>query len=260
MDNLINTFPFRSLVNDWNISKPFSHLVLDNFLTPETAANIANEFPAFSDNTWYVYDNAIEIKKAQNNWDRFGPNTYKLFWYLNSQQFISQLEHLTSCKLYPDFGLNGGGLHTHRSGGKLNTHLDYSIHPKLQLERRLNLIIYVTPEWSEDWGGELGLWEHDPNLNKPSKISSRISPIFNRAVLFDTTQNSWHGLPDPIRCPSGTTRNSLAIYYLCEPRAEADKRNRALFAPYNEQENDQDVLDLIKKRSNVMDSLSVYRK
>ena len=257
---LINNLDFGSLTEAWKNAKPFHHIVIDDFLSHETAANIVQDFPAFSDSIWYEYDNAIELKKAMNNWDRFSPNIYKLFWHLNSESFIRGLECLTGCKLYPDFGLNGGGLHSHRSGGKLNTHLDYSIHPKLGLERRLNLIIYITPEWQIDWGGELGLWEHDEIRQKPSKLVSKISPIFNRAVLFDTTQNSWHGLPDPIQCPTNITRNSLAIYYLCDPRLGAVNRNRALFVPHKEQENDPEVLELIKKRSDLIKSTSVYKK
>ena len=258
--NFTNHFDFQSLKDEWATAKPFSHLVLNNFLTSATADQIVKEFPAFNDQNWYEYENAIEIKKTLNNWDRFSPTTYQLFWFLNSDEFISQLEHLTSCKLYPDFGLNGGGLHTHRSGGKLNAHLDYSLHPKLRLERRLNLLIYLTPDWKTEWGGDLGLWNHDEEYKKPKNLISTISPQFNRAVLFDTTQNSWHGLPDPIQCPPEVTRNSLAVYYLCEPRSEAEDRSRALFVPHKEQENDPDVLELIRKRSNVQTSESVYKK
>jgi len=259
MNKLINSFNFISLKDEWKNAKPFNHIVLDDFLAPDAAARIVEEFPDFTDDNWYVYDNAIEIKKTMNSWDRFGHNMYKLFWFLNSEAFISNLEHLTGCKLYPDFGLNGGGLHSHSSGGKLNTHLDYSMHPKLMLERRLNLIIYVTPDWQADWGGDLGLWDHDELRNKPSKIISTITPLFNRAVLFDTTQNSWHGLPEPIQCPPNVTRNSLAVYYLCEPGPFAINRNRALFVPYKDQENNPEVLELIKKRADFIKSQSIYK-
>lgn len=260
MDKLVNEFKINSLIDDWKLSKPFHHIVLDNFLTLETATFVVDEFPKFSDEIWYEYDNAIEVKKTMNNWDRFGPITYKLFWFLNSDKFIRELENLVSCKLYPDFGLNGAGLHSHKSGGKLNVHLDYSIHPKLKLERRLNLLIYLTPNWKAEWGGELGFWEHDLRLNKPAKLSSVITPQFNRAVLFDTTQNSWHGLPDPINCPLDITRNSLAVYYLCDPRPEADDRGRALFVPNQGQTDDREVLELIKNRSDIKSSHKFYRR
>lgn len=257
-DALLNPLDFHAYKTSWDSAQPFHHIVLDSFLTEGTANEVVREFPALDDKNWYVYDNAIEIKKALNNWDRFPGIIYKLFWYLSSPEFVSQLEVLTDCKLYADFGLNGGGLHSHRSGGKLNTHLDYSLHPKLRLERRLNLLVYVTPDWNESWGGHLGLWNHDAANNRPGKLVTSISPAFNRAVLFDTTQNSWHGLPEPIACPPDVTRNSLAIYYLCDPRDDAADRGRAQFVPHKEQNNDPQVLELIKKRSSVETSSSVY--
>lgn len=256
---MINDFDFGILQNKWSDAKPFNHLVLDDFLSSDTASSVVEEFPDFDSDIWYVYDNAIEIKKTMNSWDKFGPNIYRLFWFLNSEAFISKLEQLTTCKLYADFGLNGGGLHAHRSGGKLNTHLDYSIHPKLRLERRLNLIMYMTPDWQVNWGGDLGLWENDEHHQKPGSLISTISPLFNRAVLFDTTQNSWHGLPEPIRCPPHVTRNSLAVYYLCDPSDTAVDRSRALFAPYKEQENNAEIMELIRKRSDFAASQSVYK-
>ena len=249
---------FAGYVEDWKISKPFNNIVLNDFLDKDIATAVSNEFPDFEDQSWRIYNNAIEIKKLQNHWDKFGPVTYKLFQFLNSYEFISKLECLTCCELFPDFGLNGGGLHTHKLGGKLNTHLDYSVHPKLGLERRLNLLIYVTPNWSQSWGGDLGLWAVSEDGKGPGALVSTISPKFNRAVLFDTTQDSWHGLPEPIKCPENVTRNSLAVYYLCYPRDGVDTRGKALFSPYKDQVNNQEVLDLIQKRSSVGMAANVY--
>lgn len=244
----------------WSSAAPFSHLVIDGFLTDDALSGIVAEFPSHDAEGWYAYENAIEIKKATNNWERFGPWTYRLFCFLGSPGFVGQLEKLTGCRLFADPGLNGGGLHSHRSGGKLNTHLDYSRHPKLGLQRRLNLIIYVTPNWCDEWGGHLQFWTHDPSRGRPKDLVKSIAPLFNRAVLFDTTQNSWHGLPEPIACPGDICRNSLAIYYLCQPAGEISQRGRALFSPTAAQENDPAVLELIQKRSSVKESGSVYVK
>jgi len=244
----------------WKSAVPFRHLVIDGFLSDEVLSGVVAEFPAHDAQGWYTYENDIEVKKATNNWERFGPWTYRLFSFLSSAGFVAHLEGLTGCRLFADPGLNGGGLHSHRRGGKLNAHLDYSRHPKLGLQRRLNLIVYVTPGWEEAWGGHLQFWAHDPSRNRPGDLVKSIAPQFNRAVLFDTTQNSWHGLPNPIACPPDVCRNSLAIYYLCEPEDAASPRGRALFAPTAEQENDPAVLELIRKRSSVDESGSVYVK
>ena len=83
---------------------------------------------------------------------------------------------------------------------------------------------------------------------------------FNRAVIFDTTQNSWHGLPEPLNCPENEFRQSIAAYFLCDAPVDIDKRGKALFSPTREQENDKQVIDLIKKRSNIETASSVYNK
>jgi hypothetical protein len=232
--------------NHWESLEPFPHLVLDNFLDDALARQLAGDFPEYASPWWHTYENAIEVKKTCNNWHAFTPALYKFFSDINSPECYRIFERLTHCKLYPDHGLHGGGLHIHGAGGKLNTHLDYSIHPKLGLERRLNLIVYLNPDWDQTWGGALGLWSDDGG--KPGKLVKSIAPIFNRAVIFDTT-NAWHGLPEPITCPPGQYRKSLAVYYLCDPRVGAVERNRALFAPTEEQSGDREVLDLIARRA-----------
>lgn len=254
----IDGLDFASHKKDWDDAEPFSHIVLDNFLCEEVAQQVAREFPQSDSSIWRDYCNAIEVKKLTNHWDAFGPMTYRLFHFLNSKPFVQQLESLTGCALFADFGLNGGGLHSHKRGGKLNAHLDYSIHPKLRLERRINVLIYVTPNWKEEWGGLLGLWDKHPQKDAPGRLVKSIVPAFNRAVIFDTTQNSWHGLPEPITCPESVTRNSLAVYYMCLPRAETPGRGKALFAPHKDQENNPEILDLIEKRSRIETASSVY--
>ena len=256
--NFLNDINLQNHKNEWTESKPFNHIVIDDFLNSRISEAVVKEFPNFDSESWRMYNNAIEIKKTLNHWDELGPETYKLFFYLNSREFISQLEMLTDCDLFADFGLNGGGLHAHKRGGKLNAHLDYSIHPKLKLERRLNLLIYVTPDWKDEWGGFLGLWEKHNQKIAPGRLIKSIAPSFNRAVIFDSTQNSWHGLPEPINCPESITRNSLAVYYLCNPRQSTIDRGKALFAPTKEQENDLEVLSLIEKRSQVNSAADVY--
>ena len=233
-------------VNHWGSLDPFPHLVLDNFFDDELAHELAADFPPYDSPAWHTYDNAIEVKKTLNNWHHFSPALYKFFTDINSRECYRIFERLTHCTLYPDHGLHGGGLHIHGAGGRLNTHLDYSIHPKLGLERRLNLIVYLNAQWQDSWGGALGFWRDDGG--KPGELVKSIAPLFNRAVIFDTT-NAWHGLPEPITCPPGQHRKSLAVYYLCQPREGAVQRNRALFAPTEAQAGDAAVMELIERRA-----------
>ena len=82
--------------------------------------------------------------------------------------------------------------------------------------------------------------------------------MFNTALLFDTSQESWHGLPEPIMCPENITRNSLAVYYLSEPRENTVQRGKALFYPHKDQIDDPEVIELIRKRSSVIEAAKVY--
>lgn len=218
---------------------PYWHCVIDDFF--EDPISLAREFPAKDDPCWFRYDNPLEVKQTCNNWHHFKPETYKTFTYLLSPDFTEKLQQLTGEDLGPDIGLHGGGLHQHGRGGKLNVHLDYNIHPKLHLQRRLNLIVYLTPGWKPEWGGHLGLY------SDPDTLVKKVEPKFNRAIIFDT-RGSWHGLPAPLTCPPDVTRNSFAVYYLCEPTS-TDSRTRALFAPTAEQKGDTDVDKLIRQRS-----------
>ena len=245
LDNVKNAF------STFHGAKPFPYCVIDNFFTDDIAQQLAQEFPnsdadVFNGN----YFNQIEIKKTCNIWDRFPATTYNTLQYLNSIEFLEVLKPLVGVdQLYADQGLHGGGWHIHPPGGKLNVHLDYSIHPKMKKQRNYNLLVYLNPNWQPGWGGELGLWTSENN--KPKELAKALEPKFNRGVIFDTTCNSWHGLEVPNNFPQGQDRKSIALYYLTEPPTDVDSRGRALFAPSKEQEHDQEVLDLIDRRSKV---------
>ena len=93
------------------------------------------------------------------------------------------------------------------------------------------------------------MWSHDSEINRPKKLIKTIENKFNRVVIFDTSQNSWHGFSKSINCPSDVYRKSIAMYYLCDASENAAKRNRALFVPTKEQENNSEIMKLIEKRS-----------
>jgi Rps23 Pro-64 3,4-dihydroxylase Tpa1-like proline 4-hydroxylase len=228
---------------------PYPHYVIDNFVDDEIAHKLSNEFMSFDSTNWFSYGNAIEVKKTCNNWYNFPGETYKFFQYLNSPAFVQSLSDMTGVQLVPDHGLHGAGWHIQPTGGKLNVHLDYSIHPKLGLERKFNFIFYLTPNWNTLWGGNLEMWSHDSETNQPKELIKTVENKFNRAVIFDTTYNSWHGFSQQINCPEDVYRKSIAMYYLCEPSENAAKRSRALFAPTEDQKNDSEIMQFIEQRA-----------
>src|SRR5438034_178076 len=78
-------------------------------------------------------------------------------------------------------------------GGFLKVHVDFNVHPKLKLDRRLNMLIYLNKEWREEWGGDLELWDADRTMCR-----KKIAPLFNRTVVFSTGDSSFHGHPHPL--------------------------------------------------------------
>jgi Rps23 Pro-64 3,4-dihydroxylase Tpa1-like proline 4-hydroxylase len=253
IENLVEAF------GKFHGAMPFDHCVVDGFLNDKIAKQIAEEFLPYGDKRWYQYDNALELKKTLNDWSIFPPNTYSLLNYLNSSEFVSMLSDLVGTRLFSDSGLHGGGWHIHGEAGNLNPHLDYSLHPKLNLQRKVNIIIYLSTGLTESDGGHLGLWGKSECDGACGDLRKEISIMFNRAVIFDTTQHSWHGMSRKFLGVNGKFRKSLAVYYLCKPSEEIDRRARALFAPRPEQKGDESVEALIRIRSDNQLAHLAYR-
>lgn len=247
---LIDSKKIVKALGEFKGQVPFDHCIIDNFFLPEIAKKLEDEFIAYDDPRWFYYKSPLEDKKALNDWNAYPSLTYRTFSELVSVEFIDLLSRELKFPFFPDVGLHGGGWHIHAAGGNLNPHLDYSIHPKLGLERKLNIIIYLSSSLEEEHGGHLGMWEHDEVTKRPGDLKKIIQPKFNRAVLFDTTQNSWHGMCSPLIQPHGIYRKSLAVYYLTIPNEKADSRKKALFAPRAEQMNNNEIEMLINKRVN----------
>lgn len=248
---MIPTRTIDSIKNTEIIHEPFDHMVIDEFFDYNTAIKLAFEFPEFDSKLWYDYNNPLEVKKTMNFWDRFPPTTYQAFWELCSPEFTAVLSEKFGANLQADIGLNGGGWHIHGAGGKLNVHQDYSIHPKMPKQRKLNIIYHLSRDWENSWGGSLQLWTNDPKTNKPKDLAKVVDVRFNRAVIFDTTQHSWHGFAGKLTCPDYAYRKTLAAYYVQNPDSTVEDRFRAEFAPSETQKDDPSVLQLIEERKKV---------
>ena len=195
-------------------ARPFPHVVFDDFLDPQLLDEVLGEFPQPGAIPWQQFDNAREVKLASRQEAAFGPATRLLLYHLNSATFLEFLSAVTGIDhLIPDPGFDGGGLHQILPGGKLAVHSDFNKHGKFRLDRRLNLLLYLNKDWREEYGGELQLWDRDM-----TKCEARVLPVFNRMMIFGTTDFTYHGHPDPLRCPDGMTRKSLALYYFSNGR------------------------------------------
>jgi hypothetical protein len=199
---------------------PFPHFVEDGLFNASVLDKVLAEFEAMERGGWNHSDATHERKWSTDDPRRLGPFTSALIAQLNGGLFLGFLEELTGIKgLVADPYLRGGGLHEIRRGGLLGIHADFNVHPRLQLYRRLNLLVYLNKAWDEGWGGALELWDREGR-----HAVRTIAPVFNRTVLFDTSNFSYHGHPHPLACPPDRSRKSVALYYYSsECPAEADR-------------------------------------
>jgi len=191
-------------------NKPCPHILLRDFLNPETALVMAQQFPQPNSDAWTQYKHANENKLGMPKRELFPTTIGAVVDELNSPEFVAWISKLTGIpNLMADPMLEGGGLHQSGPGGYLNVHTDFSMHHfHTHWHRRVNLILYLNPGWKEEWGGSLELWEA-----KMARCGAKYPPVLNHTLIFTTDERSLHGFPDPLTCPAGESRKSLALYY-----------------------------------------------
>lgn len=203
-------------------NQPFPHILIKNFLQDHVIEKIYQELPEFNtDNSWF-YNNPIEVKFAKDNLIDLHPVVQNVFYALSHPKIVDKIESLTGVKdLEYDPLLHGGGLHGHPKNGRLLMHLDYEKHPILEnKQRRLNIILYLNKDWNKEWNGATELWDK----NMENKIKE-YNVIFNNALIFQTNEDSWHGVPEKITCPDDVLRKTLAYYYV-SPLINEDNENK----------------------------------
>ncbi len=197
---------------------PYRHCVIDDFLPADMAQSCLNSFPSPEAPGWDIAnDKDIEIKQRSTWKSEFDipDGMIDAVRILNGAHFLQAMTQLIGIqKLVPDPYFSGGGLNITKRGGMLDVHVDGNYHDSSGLNRRLNAIIYLTPGWLPDWGGEFGVYDKTGEV-----CVKKIAPLFNRLVVFDSHDYSFHGLPDPINFPIDIPRRSLLLYYYTkEPR------------------------------------------
>lgn len=213
---------FREQAGDYQQAYPYPHAKFDGFLEEWAAREAMKAFPPVKGDGWIHYVHVNERKHGLNKMDAIPEFLQRVIRTLNSDEFVAELSRLTGIEgLKADPTLEGGGLHQSQRGGYLNIHADFTVHPhKRTWRRRVNLLIYLNEGWEEDFKGHLELWDRNMEACR-----QKISPIFNRCVVFNTDEDSYHGLPEPIECPEDMARKSIALYYFTEEKEAPRKRN-----------------------------------
>ena len=197
------------LAKAYRQNAPIPHIQIAHFLNHAVAQAAADEFPSPNTPFWIHYKHYNENKIGLTRKEIFPPVLQQVADELNSPPFLSWLSELTGIRgLVADPSLHGGGLHQCGRGGFLNLHTDFSTHYyNKNWSRRVNLILYLNPDWKPDWGGALEFWER-----KSRACVAKYFPVLNHAVIFNTDNNALHGFPDPLRCPKNVRRKSVAFY------------------------------------------------
>lgn len=201
-------------------ARPFPHIVVDGVLPDAIFGAACEEFGQLEQIPWKNYYHLNERKQAHTRPQEWGPTLASICASLQSDRFVRFLERLSGLpSLLADPDLDGGGLHRMYRGGHLNVHADFTAHHvRATWQRRINVLLYLNPEWSTDWGGELELWAPDM-----SRCVTKVAPLGNRLLVFRTDMESFHGHPEPLRVPDGRARQSMALYYFSEESAPVIK-------------------------------------
>jgi hypothetical protein len=263
IDEIINLAAFEArtdeLAERYQHAVPYAHIVLDDVLPPEVLERVYSELADMNSDDWNSYIHFNERKFSNTDMASWGPTLRAVSDAFASDRFRRFLDAVTGFEnLHADVSLDGGGVHRCYRGGFLNIHADFTAHHTVaNWRRRVNLLLYLNPEWEDDWGGQLELWN-----SSMTACEARVSPVGNRMLLFTTDEHSFHGHPDPLTTPDGVARQSLALYYFTEeahplakstnyrPRPDDGAKRFVIFA-------DRKALaayDLVKRRFHVSDT------
>jgi hypothetical protein len=200
-------------------AKPFRHVAIDNFLAKEACEALLRDFPRFDKRKAINEHGEIGRKAVVESVSQVSPFYGSFYRYINSKPFLEAMSDLTGIPdLIADETLFGGGTHENLEGQGLDTHVDFNIDERRMLHRRVNLLIYLNREWDESWGGNIEL-HSDPWTPGNDQIRS-FAPVFNRALIFETNEYSWHGF-ERIKLPDDRkhlSRKSFSIYLYTRDR------------------------------------------
>ena len=245
-------------------AKPFPHIELSNFFLIDHVREILNNFPDLQKINTYERKNKNEKKFGLENQEKMPKNISDFILFLNSQVFLKFLQKITGIyeTLLPDPYLIGGGLHETKKDGFLKIHSDFYLHQYLKIDRRLNLLLYLNDDWKDEYGGHLELWD-----KTMTRCDKKIEFKFNHLCIFSTDNSSFHGYPEPIKCPNEKSRKSIALYYYSNGRPKKElmgsmpnTTNWKSRSGKNEVDNKYTIKDFLRKVKILRSINNIFKK
>lgn len=183
---------------------PIKYFALDNLLPDDIAMRIRAAFPA--GDSMKTKRSLRELKFVAAQMNQYNPLLEEVIFAFQDPRLVKVVERITGLQdLEPDENLYAGGISMMEKNHFLNPHIDNS-HDKLRERYRvLNLLYYVSPDWSSQNGGNLELWPEGP---KGDAIT--IENRFNRLVIMVTNKTSWHSV-SPVKVSQ--ERCCISNYY-----------------------------------------------
>ncbi|WP_375485168.1 2OG-Fe(II) oxygenase [uncultured Jatrophihabitans sp.] len=194
-----------ALVAQFASSGPVKHVVIDDFLDSEYAQQLFDDLPdpkAMPKSRDYMFSDKRELSTL----DRHSAISIQLHDIFMSPEFADLASKLVGHPVFLDPEYIGGGFHAGSEGSFLDLHVDFNIHPAHEdWLREFNILLYLNPGWEPSWGGELLLTDN------PGNPTLAVEPRFNRLVMMECTDTSFHGYKQ-IAFPAGRSRRSVAAY------------------------------------------------
>ncbi len=211
----------RDIAREFRSRTPYGYAVVGDLFDATAVLQVAREVEA--DLVRYPREENIYASYRKHRFSVLADmpdRTREFVSCLNAPPFLQVLSEITGIEnLRPDPELRGGGIHAIGRGGYLKLHTDFNWHRGLSLHRRLNLLVYLNEDWEAEWNGNIELWSADAR----QRIFT-LAPLIGNALLFETNDISYHGHPDPLQCPEGVFRKSIAMYYYTATRPDREVR------------------------------------
>ena len=164
------------------------YFFLDDLLPGELALGLQAIFPKAEE---MVLKKSIrEDKYVAAQMNQYHPMLEETIYAFQDKKVVDLIGEICGIKeAIPDEHLYAGGLSMMANGQFLNPHLDNSHDKDRERWRVLNLLYYITPDWKQEYGGNLELW---PDGLKGKQVT--IHSKFNRLAVMVTHNNSLHSV------------------------------------------------------------------